>query len=124
MNENNIFKEISKDLITNKSIDEISKIIIFISNQSEINTKNHDKSWDLIKEIVSNLDQDPAGDLGIVIAARIMELMETLNSKVPKPIESIIWEKGFKAGKILSSMSPETLSWVDSAMDAYWHVAD
>lgn len=94
-------------------------------NFTEKERKLFDKKWaDLIKEIVSNLDQDPAGDLGIVIAARIMELMETLNSKVPKPIESIIWEKGFKAGKILSSMSPETLSWVDSAMDAYWHVAD
>jgi DNA-binding transcriptional MerR regulator len=91
-------------------------------NFTEKDRKLFDKKWaDLIKEIVSNLDKDPAGDLGIVIAVRIMELMETLNSKVPKPIENIIWEKGFKAGKILSSMSPETLSWVDSAMDAYWN---
>jgi DNA-binding transcriptional MerR regulator len=92
-------------------------------NFTEKDRKLFDKQWaDLIKEIVSNLDRDPAGDFGIVIAVRIMELMETLNSKVPKPIENIIWEKGFKAGKILSSMSPETLSWVDSAMDAYWRV--
>jgi DNA-binding transcriptional MerR regulator len=91
-------------------------------NFTEKEKKLFDKKWaDLIKEIVSNLDKDPAGDLGIVIAARIIKLMETLNSKVLKPIESIIWKKGFKAGKILSSMSPETLSWVDSAMDAYWN---
>jgi DNA-binding transcriptional MerR regulator len=82
-----------------------------------------EKNWaNLIAEINSNLNNDPNSAVGISIGKKCMLLVNGLYGKKYAHLRTKKFEKGFAEGKGLEeiSLTPESVSWLDTAMDAYW----
>ena len=76
----------------------------------------------LIAQIRSNLDKDPKGEFGAMMAKQIMDLIGGLYGKENANLRHTIWEKGFKKGKMDGdrALEPEIVQWLDQAMDHYY----
>ena len=81
-----------------------------------------EQSWDdLVNEVNANLKKDPCSDLGIKLAKRCMDFVNTLYGNEYRVLRNAIWEKGFKGGHIGEehNLSAEAVAWLDKALDAY-----
>lgn len=82
-----------------------------------------EKNWaNLILEISNNLKNDQKSALGIDIGKRCMMAVNQAYGKKYAHLRTKKFEKGFSEGKGLeeSGLTPEIVSWMDKAMDAYW----
>ncbi len=94
-------------------------------NNSTLEQKNaFEKNWaNLVSEISGNLKNDPGSAIGISIGKRCMILINGVYGKKYAHLRTKKFEKGFAEGKGLEEvgMTPEIVSWMDKATDAYWH---
>lgn len=82
-----------------------------------------EQSWDdLVQQVNANLKQDPMSEIGIMLGKRCMDWVNNLYGKEYSMLRTAIWEKGFKGGHIGAehNLSPEAITWLDKAMDAYF----
>ena len=81
-----------------------------------------EKNWAaLVAEIEKNVSKDPKSDLGIAIGEKCMTLINGVYGKKYAYLRTIKFEKGYGEGKGLDEvgMNPETISWLDKAIDSY-----
>lgn len=82
-----------------------------------------EKNWaDLVAEIQTNLEVDPASAIGIKLGERCMSLVNGLYGKKYAHLRTKKFEKGFGEGKGLDDvgLTPVTVAWLEKAVDAYW----
>jgi len=83
-----------------------------------------EKAWsDLVLELKAQLHQDPQSDIGIELGGRCMELINGVYGKRFAHLRTKIFEQGYMEGKGLKEvgLTPEIVSWLDKAVDTYWH---
>lgn len=81
------------------------------------------KNWqELVNELKNNLKNDPYSKAGIELAKKYMAWVNGLYGKKYAHLRNKKWEKGFRTGKGLDDigLTPEVMSWIEKAMDAYW----
>jgi DNA-binding transcriptional MerR regulator len=82
-----------------------------------------EKSWsELLEEVKSQLDKDPASEVGTLLGEKFMRWVNQLYGKKYAHLRTKKWEKGFSEGRGLTEtgLTPEMVSWIDKAMDAYF----
>jgi len=82
-----------------------------------------EKTWaNLVDEMKSNLDNDPASAVGIALGKKCMDWLNTVYGKKYAHLRTKKFEKGFAEGKGLDEvgLTPQIVSWMDKAIDAYW----
>lgn len=82
-----------------------------------------EKAWtDLVEEVKRHLDEDPQSATGIRLGEKFMLWVNNVYGKKYAHLRTKKFEKGFGEGKGLeeTGLTPEIVSWVDQAMDAYW----
>lgn len=99
--------------------------------ESEINSRTtaekkaaFEKNWfNLMEEIKSHLKQEPTSNIGISLGKKCMDLVNSLYGKKYAHLRTKMFEKGFGEGKGLDNvgLTPEVVTWLDQAIDAYWH---
>jgi DNA-binding transcriptional MerR regulator len=72
----------------------------------------------LVKDVESNLNNDPGSELGIDIGRRCMDWVNATFDKQHAALKKTIWEKGFKGGH--TDLNPVVVAWLDKACDAYY----
>lgn len=83
-----------------------------------------EKDWlDLIASIKNNLAKDPTSEIGIHLGEKLMEWVNSVYGKKYAHLRTKKLEKGFgeKKGLEQNGLTPEIVSWIEKAMDAYWH---
>jgi len=83
-----------------------------------------EKNWfAMVEELKRNLKSDPTSEIGIAIGERCMKWVNEIYGKKYAHLRTKKFEKGFAEGKGLEEvgLTPEMVSWLDKAMDAYWH---
>lgn len=93
-------------------------------NASEKDQKNFEENWhQLVDKIKNNIDKDPNSDFGAVIGERCMSLINGIYGKKYAHLRTKKLERGFGEGKGLDDvgLTPESVSWLEKALDAYWH---
>jgi hypothetical protein len=73
---------------------------------------------ELIKHVQVNIHEDPKSEFGISMGARVVAVIETLKGTQFESDRLMIWENGLKMIKN-DAMSPEIITWIEEAMDAY-----
>lgn len=82
-----------------------------------------EKNWSaLVEEIENNLTKDPTSEIGIQLGEKMMQWVNGVYGKKYAHLRTKKFEKGFGEGKGLEEvgLTPETVTWIDQAMDAYW----
>lgn len=82
-----------------------------------------EKNWvNLVDEMKRNLDKDPTSAIGIALGKKCMDWLNKVYGKKYAHLRTKKFEKGFAEGKGLSEvgLTPEIVSWMDKAFDAYW----
>lgn len=82
-----------------------------------------EKNWtNLVAEISNNLNNDPKSAVGIAIGKKCMLWINGVYGRKYAHLRTKKFEKGFAEGKGLKEvgLTPEIVSWMDKAMDAYW----
>ncbi|MFO1257542.1 MAG: MerR family transcriptional regulator [Gammaproteobacteria bacterium] len=95
----------------------------FKSNSTPDQKAAFEKNWaNLIAEMKSNLDKDPTSSIGVAIGKKCMDWINGVYGKKYAHLRTKKFEKGFAEGKGLGDvgLTPEIVSWMDKAMDAYW----
>lgn len=107
--------------------DELKKYAIFESELKNNLTPEQktaiEKNWDnLVAEISSNLLNDPKSALGIAIGKKCMLWINAVYGRKYAHLRTKKFEESFAEGKGLVEvgLTPEVVSWMDKAMDAYW----
>lgn len=82
-----------------------------------------EKNWaNLVDEMKRNLDKDPTSAIGITLGKKCMDWLNQVYGKKYAHLRTKKFEKGFAEGKGLDEvgLTPEIVSWMDKAFDAYW----
>ncbi len=82
-----------------------------------------EQKWHLLlEELKHNINEDPYSKKGIHLGKKYMEWVNGIYGKKYAHLRTKKWEKGFGEGKGLKDigMTPELISWVEKATDAYW----
>ncbi len=93
------------------------------SNSTPEQKAAFEKGWsNLVAEMKSNLDKDPTSPIGIAMGKKCMDWINGVYGKKYAHLRTKKFEKGFAEGKGLGEvgLTPEIVSWMDKAMDAYW----
>lgn len=93
------------------------------NNSTSKQKEEFEKNWaNLIEEISNNLKNDPKSVVGIDLGKRCMTLINGVYGKKYAHLRTKKFERGFAEGKGLEEvgLTPEAVSWMDKAMDAYW----
>ncbi len=94
------------------------------SNSSPKQKADFEKNWAFLVEAINhNLSNDPNSSVGIKLGRTCMELVNSLYGKEYAHLRTKKFEKGFGEGKGLDEvgLTPESVAWLDKAIDAYWH---
>jgi DNA-binding transcriptional MerR regulator len=94
------------------------------TNSTPAEQATSEKSWaNVVDEIKQNLKESPQSDIGIAIGEKCMKWVNGVYGKKYAHLRTKIFEKGFAEGKGLqeTGLTPEMVSWLDQAVDAYWH---
>jgi DNA-binding transcriptional MerR regulator len=89
---------------------------------TESERRSFEQSWaELMGQIASNLDKDPASEFGINTGKKVMALVDTLYGPEHAALRSSIWEKGYRPGKMEGEhqLPPEIVDWMDKAFRAH-----
>jgi DNA-binding transcriptional MerR regulator len=103
--------------------EELKQYVAFKSESTPEQKAALDKRWStIIKEIKNNLSNDPAAEIGIQMGEQFMQWVNEVYGKEFAHLRTKIFEQGFGEGLGLSemSLSPEIVTWIEQAMDAYW----
>lgn len=102
----------------------------YVNLQAELKTHStpgkkaaFEKSWaNLMTEVARNLKNDPKSAIGIALGKQCMQWVNEVYGKKYAHLRTKTFEKGFAEGKGLTEagLTPEMVSWLDKAMDAYW----
>jgi DNA-binding transcriptional MerR regulator len=108
--------------------EELKQYVTFEKEWKKNSTPNQkgefEKNWaSLVAELENNLHNDPSSTLGITLGKKCMELINSVYGKKYAHLRTKKFEKGFGEGKGLEEvgLTLETVSWLDKAIDAYWH---
>ena len=73
-------------------------------------------------ELKSHIQSDPCSKIGIDLGKKYMDWVNGIYGKKYAHLRTKKWEQGFGEGKGLDEidMSPELMSWITKATDAYW----
>lgn len=85
--------------------------------------KTFEEEWaKLLADLRTNLDKDPRSEIGIAIAKRSMDRVNSLYGKENAALRNSVWHKGFKGGHLEQEhgMTPAMVDWLDKATDAYY----
>ena len=103
----------------------------YVEFETELKTKStpteqaaFEKNWHaMVEDVRRNLRNDPTSEIGIAIGERCMKWVNGVYGKKYAHLRTKKFEKGFAEGKGLDEvgLTPEMVSWLDKAMDAYWH---
>lgn len=109
------------------TLDELKQYAAFeteLKNKSTPEQKAaFEKNWaNLVTEMKNNLEEDPTSAIGIAIGKKCMDWINGVYGKKYAHLRTKKFEKGFAKGKGLeeAGLTPEIVSWMDMAMDAYW----
>lgn len=94
-----------------------------IAKATPENKAAFEKKWmNLVDDIKSYLKQDPKSNIGVTIGKKCMDLIDGMYGRKYAHLRTKIFEKGFSEGKGLENvgLTPETVSWLDKAVGAYW----
>jgi DNA-binding transcriptional MerR regulator len=107
--------------------DELKQYVAF---ETELKTNStpeqkaaFEKDWaNLVTEISEHLNNDPKSAIGIAIGEKCMMWINRVYGKKYAHLRTKKFEKGFAEGKGLEEvgLTPEIVSWMDKAIDAYW----
>lgn len=111
-----------KEIFTTDELKQYADFITEYKKNPKKETEFQKKWANLVAEISSNLKNDPKSIVGIDIGKRCMALINELYGKKYAHLRTKMFEKGFGEGRGLAeaSLTPEIVSWMDKAMDAYW----
>ena len=107
--------------------DELKQYVEF-EKELKVNTTPEQKAafennWNqLVEEVKNNLKQEPNSKTGIYLGKKIMDWVNGVYGKKYAHLRTKKFEQGFGEGKGLDEvgLTPEIVSWMDKAMDAYW----
>ncbi len=112
-----------KEIFTAPELKEYANFESELNSRSTEKKEASDKSWyNLVEEVKKHLKQNPQSALGVALGKKCMEWVNNLYGKKYAHLRTKIFEKGFAEGKGLedAGLSPEVVSWLDKAIDAYW----
>lgn len=93
------------------------------TNSSPEQKAAFEKDWvNLVDNLRRNLHVDPTSSVGIALGEKCMTLINALYGKKYAHLRTKKFEKGFGEGKGLeeTGLTPEIVSWLEKAVDAYW----
>jgi DNA-binding transcriptional MerR regulator len=93
------------------------------ANSTSEQKATFEKNWsNLVEEIKNNLAKDPKSKIGINLGKKCMLLINGLYGRKYAHLRTKKFEKGFGEGKGLeeAGLTPEIVSWLEKALDAYW----
>lgn len=82
-----------------------------------------EKNWQqLVEELKNNLHRDPESKIGIDFGKKYMDWLNSIYGKKHAHLRTKKWEQGFGEGKGLDEigLTPELLSWIEEAVNAYY----
>ncbi|MCW8409628.1 MerR family transcriptional regulator [Legionella sp. PATHC035] len=82
-----------------------------------------EKNWNqLVDEVSNHLKHDPNSKIGVELGKKLMDWVNGVYGTKYAHLRTKKFEKGFGEGKGLDEvgLTPEIVSWMDKAMDAYW----
>ena len=82
-----------------------------------------EKNWQqLVDEMKKNIQHDPSSKIGIDLGKKYMDWVNRVYGKKYAHLRTKKWEQGFGEGKGLEDIgvTPEHMSWLEKAVDAYW----
>ncbi len=103
--------------------EELTQYATFEAEMKNQQKTDFENKWNaLIEEIRNNLSEDPASKKGILLGEKMMQWVNNVYGKKYAHLRTKKFEKGFGEGKGLEEVgfTPEIVSWIDKAMDAYW----
>lgn len=112
-----------KEIFTPDELKEYAQFEAGLKAQPAEHKANFEKKWaHLIAELQDNLKNDPKSAIGIALGKKCMLLVDELYGRKFAHLRTKIFEKGFGEGKGLEEVgfTPEIVSWLDKAIDAYW----
>lgn len=76
----------------------------------------------LVEEVKNNLFKDSTSEIGIQLGEKMMQCVNGVYGKKYAHLRTKKFEKGFGEGKGIDEvvLTPESVTWIDQAMDAYW----
>ncbi len=80
------------------------------------------KWFNLVQEVKEHLKEDPKSEIGITLGKKFMDWVNNLYGKKYAHLRTKKFERGFGEGKGLeeTGLTPEIVSWLEIAMDAYF----
>jgi DNA-binding transcriptional MerR regulator len=93
------------------------------ANKTPAQKAEFEKKWhQLLDELKSNLQHDPNSNIGIQFGKKYMEWINGIYGKKYAHLRTKKWERGFGEGKGLDDigLTPESMAWLEKALDAYW----
>lgn len=93
------------------------------SNSTPEQKADFEKNWAaLVEEIKQNLSKEPTSEIGIQLGEKMMQWVNGVYGKKYAHLRTKKFEKGFAEGKGLDEvgLTPEMVTWIDQAVDAYW----
>lgn len=113
-----------KEIFTPDELNQYAAFEMELKNNSTPEQKAaFEENWaNLVAEISNNLNADPTSTIGIAIGKKCMQWINGVYGKKYAHLRTKKFEKGFAEGKGLEEvgLTPEMVSWMDKAMDAYW----
>lgn len=114
-----------KEIFTPEELKQYAAFETEWKNNSTLEHKaEFEKNWaNLVTEITNNLSKNPDSEIGITLGEKCMQLINGVYGKKYAHLRTKKFEKGFAEGKGLNEvgLTPATVSWLDKAIDAYWH---
>ncbi|MBS0289817.1 MAG: MerR family transcriptional regulator [Proteobacteria bacterium] len=93
------------------------------TNSTKEQKEAFEKNWaNLVDEMKRNLEKEPTSPIGIALGKKCMDWLNQVYGKKYAHLRTKKFEKGFAQGKGLDEvgLTPEIVSWMDKAIDAYW----
>ncbi len=113
-----------KDIFTPEELKEYATFETELKSRSTPEQKAaFEKNWShLVEELNNNLNQDPQSEIGIRLGKKFMDWVNGVYGKKYAHLRTKKFERGFGEGKGLeeTGLTPESVSWIDKAMNAYW----
>lgn len=113
-----------KEIFTPEELKQYANFEVELKTNSTPEQKSaFEKNWaDLLAEISNNLKNEPNSVIGIAIGKKCMLWLNGVYGKKYAHLRTKKLEKGFAEGKGLeeTGLTPEIVSWMDQAVNAYW----
>jgi DNA-binding transcriptional MerR regulator len=113
-----------KEIFTPEELKQYAAFETEMKTHSTLEQKaTFENNWNaLLEEIKNNLLKDPTSETGIRLGEKMMQWVNGVYGKKYAHLRTKKFEKGFGEGKGLDEvgLTPEMVTWIDQAMDAYW----